>query len=47
MKSIFFSETVKPKACLFSMQQCYMVLYKDPAIDAPGGQSSRAFIFGV
>ena len=39
MKKIFFSETTRPKACIFSMQQCFMMLYIDTANDDPGVQN--------
>ena len=39
MKKIFSSETARPKACTFSMQISSMVLYIDPANDAPWVQN--------
>ena len=33
-----FSETTRPKACIFSMQQCLVVPYINPANHVPGVQ---------
>ena len=32
----FFSETTRPKACLFGTQDCEVELYINPDIHAPG-----------
>ena len=39
MKKTFFSEPAKSKARIFSMQQCYIMIYIDTANDAPGVQN--------
>ena len=38
----FFSKTMRPTACIFGMWQCQVVLYIDPANQAPGVQSGQA-----
>ena len=38
---VFFSETMRPTAYIFSMSQCLVVLYVNPANQAPGVQTGH------
>ena len=42
IKKIFFSKTTRPKAFIFCMKQCLVVLYINPANHAPGVKNGPA-----
>ena len=42
IKKIFFSKTTRPKAFIFCMKQCLVVLYINPGNHAPGAKNGPA-----